>query len=460
MTSYGDILVLGLGRSGVATAHYAAGLVSAGRASSVTAYDAVRSAHTEQRADELRSLGVRVELGCDRVEGTYGLCVASPGIPPHSALMRSTRECADKVISEIEFAFIESNQTWIAVTGTNGKTTTTALIAHLLERGGVVARTVGNIGAPAISAVEDASDDEVLVAEVSSFQLSLTDSFHPRVAVLLNVTPDHLDWHGSLEAYTADKMRMFANLGDDDLAVIDSDDPGSAACIDEVVGRGVPVSRVALSARHPLGASVVDGVLVLETRGGEVRLCSADELLIRGDHNVSNALAAAAAAHALGVGAADLRAGLRTFRAIEHRLEPVGCVAGVEWYNDSKATNPDAVFKAVDAFRERSFVLLLGGRNKGNDFVPLARRVDGDAKAVVVFGESRADLAAAFADLEVTCVEAVSLADAVAVAVELADEGDAVVLSPACASFDEFSSYEHRGEVFKEIVRNMEVKRA
>ena len=460
MRSYGDILVLGLGRSGVATARYAARLVASGRATSVTAYDAASTPQTEQRAEELRALGVRVELGSDQVAGDYSLCVASPGIPPHAALMQSASHRAENVISEIEFAFIESRQQWIAVTGTNGKTTTTALIAHLLKTGGVSARTVGNIGSPAIAVVAEASDSEVLVAEVSSFQLSLTRTFHPHVAVLLNVTPDHLDWHGSIEAYTGDKLRVFANLDADDLAVIDVDDPGSAACVETVAQRDVPVARIALSARHSMGATLIDGVLVLETRGGEVRLCRADELLIRGDHNVSNALAAAAAAHACGVGATHLREGLRSFRAIEHRLEPVGCVAGVEWYNDSKATNPDAVLKAVDAFRERSFVLLLGGRNKGNDFRPLAERVDSDAKAVVLFGESRAELALAFQGLDVECVEAVSLADAVAVASELASAGDAVVLSPACASFDEFTSYEHRGSAFKALVACIEVNQS
>lgn len=457
MTNYGDILVLGLGRSGVATARYAVALVVRGAASTVTAYDAVATPRTEQCAEELRALGVRVVLGADEVEGEYQLCVASPGIPPHDALMRSARNHAGGVISEIEFAYVESSQPWIAVTGTNGKTTTTALVAHLLEAGGVAARTVGNIGSPAIAAIADAVDGEVLVAEVSSFQLSLTRAFHPRVAVLLNITPDHLDWHGSLEAYAADKMRVFANLQAEDLAIIDVDDPGSAAYIDAVASAGVPVSQVSLSRRHSLGASVVDGVLVLETRGGEVRLCRTDELQIRGDHNVSNALAAAAAAHAFGVSASDLRAGLRSFRAIEHRLEPVACVAGIEWYNDSKATNPDAVFKAVDAFGERPFVVLLGGRNKGNDFRPLAERVAASAKAAVLFGESRVELAAAFTGLDVRTIEAVSLADAIDAARSIADPGDVVVLSPACASFDEFTSYEHRGTVFKELVRAMEV---
>ena len=457
---FGDILILGLGRSGVAAARYAATLVTRGRARSVTLLDGATSPQVEAVAEELRVLGVIVELGVSEVQGSFDVCVASPGIPPHAALMRSACSSVDHVISEIEFAFLESSQPWIAITGTNGKTTTTALTTHLLQAGGIAARAVGNIGSPAIAAVGQSDKDEVLVAEVSSFQLSLTQSFHPMVAVLLNITPDHLDWHGSLGAYSADKIRVFANLTPEDLAVIDADDAGSAVQIESIAERGVPVTRVSLSGRHALGATVVDGVLVLETRAGEVRLCRADQLQIRGAHNVSNALAAAAAAHALGVSPADLRDGLLSFRAIEHRIEPAGSVAGVEWFNDSKATNPDAVFKAIDAFADESLVLLLGGRNKGNDFTALAMRAAQSARAVVIFGESRVELARAFEGLDVNVVEAVSLVDAVGAARELARAGDVVVLSPACASFDEFDSYEHRGDVFKALVCDMEVATA
>jgi UDP-N-acetylmuramoylalanine--D-glutamate ligase len=460
MTNYGDILVLGLGRSGVAAAVYSCDLVSRGRARSVTVLDAASSQHTKSAAEQLRVLGATVELGVNRVDGAYDLCIASPGIPPHAPIMVSALSVVDRVISEIEFAFLESSQPWIAITGTNGKTTTTALTSHLLEAGGISVRTVGNIGAPAITAVAEAGEDEVFVAEVSSFQLSLTHAFHPQVAILLNLTPDHIDYHGSLEAYAADKMRVFANLTDENLAIIDMDDPGSAAQVASVAERGVPVVRVSLSDRHALGATVADGALVLETRGGEVRLCRAGQLLIKGAHNVSNALAAAAAAHAFGVSVSDLRSGLISFRAIEHRLEPAGCVDGVEWFNDSKATNPDAVFKAIDAFDGQSLILLLGGRNKGNDFRPLAEKAAHTAKSVVVFGESRIELASAFEGLAVPVLEAVSLVDAVGAARQLSDAGDVIVLSPACASFDEFTSYEHRGEVFKSLVRDLEVTSA
>lgn len=449
------VLVLGLGTSGQATARYCADRLATDEFASVTVLDAGDSAALREAAAQLVALGVRVELGVSTVTDGYDLCVVSPGIPPHAPLMVAAHETVKHVVSEVEFAFSRSTRPWIAVTGTNGKTTTTALVVHLLEAGGIPARAVGNIGPTAISAVADERDGEVLVAEVSSFQLAHTDTFHPHVAVLLNLTPDHINWHGSFEAYAAHKAKLFENLGADDVAVIDVDDAGSAPYAAAVASRGVPVVSVSRFGGHGDSATVVADTLVLETRGGTIRLVSEDELQIRGAHNVSNALAAAAAAHAIGASTAGIRAGLRTFRPIEHRLEPVGTIEGVSWYNDSKATNPDAVLKALTAFGDSPLLVLLGGRNKGNDFRPLARAVDARAKAVVVFGESRMELAEAFSGLDVHLVAAVTLSDATEVARQLSVAGDAVVLSPACASFDEFDSYEHRGEVFKSFVAAM-----
>jgi len=275
------------------------------------------------------------------------------------------------------------------------------------------------------------------------------------VAVLLNITPDHINYHGSLEAYAADKTRIFENMDDGDLAVIDVDDPGAAPYADALESRGVPVARVSRTLGHPNGATVVDGYLTLETEGGPVRLVRPDELLIRGQHNVSNALAAALAAHALGVDPVDLREGLKTFAPIEHRLEPAGTLRGVDWYNDSKATNPDAVFQALRAFEGRDLIVLLGGRNKANDFRPLAEAVAKSSKAAVLFGESRHEFAEAFVGVDVPTVEAVTLRDAVVAAASLAAPGDVVVLSPACASFDEFTCFEHRGDEFKRYVAEL-----
>ena len=451
MSGLGDILVLGLGRSGMAVARHAAKLVLRGEADSVTAMDAGDSEPLKAAGAELAALGVAVILGSDEVGGRFDVCVASPGIPPHAAIMRSARAACARTISEIEFAYSRSDVPWIAITGTNGKTTTTALVTHLLRQGGIRAQAVGNIGVAATDAA-DAEQVDVLVAEVSSFQLALTSQFHPRVAVLLNITPDHIDWHGSLEAYAADKVRIFDNLGPGDTAVIDVDDQGSAPFAEALAARDLSVSRVSVRRHLAGGATVSKGVLTLETAAGPIHLIAADELQIKGVHNISNALAAAAAAHAMGVTASDIQAGLRTFKPIEHRLEPVGTIRGVQWFNDSKATNPDAVFKALGAFGDSPLVILLGGRNKNNDFRPLAEAVARRAKTAILFGESRVELAEAFAGLDAQTQEAVTLDDAIEVANTLAEPGDVVVLSPACASFDEFDSYEHRGRFFKERV--------
>jgi len=461
VSGLGDILVIGLGTSGLASARYAARLAQAGEATSVTVVDAASGDVLEERAAVLRALGVRVQLGTDAVDGRYDLAIASPGIPPHAAIFRAAQAASGKLVSEIEFAFMRSVHTWVAITGTNGKTTTTSLVEHLLNVGGIPARAVGNIGPVAIEAVESASAGEVLVAEVSSFQLSNIDTFRPKVAVLLNLTPDHVNYHGTLEEYAAAKARVFENLSEGDVAIVDVDDPGSAPYAEKVAERGVDVVRVSRLQRHAGGATVTaDGVLALETRGGLVELVGEDELRIRGAHNVSNALAAASAAHALGVAPGRLREGLRSFEPIAHRLEPVAEIGGVGWFNDSKATNPDAVLKALTAFGTRPLLVLLGGRNKGSDMVPLAHAVAGRARVAVCFGEAGSEIAAAFEGLDVR-VECVSqLADAVLVAAGLAAAGDAVVLSPACASFDEFTSYEHRGDFFKRLVAELAEKDA
>ncbi len=452
MTPPGDILVLGLGLSGYAAATYLAEEACRGADLRVTVLDEAPEEALRPRAQKLRRMGADVVCGASSVTRRHDLVIASPGIPPTSPLMVSARALGSQVISEIELAYRESSSPFVAVTGTNGKTTVTALVGHILSECGISAQTVGNIGNPAIAAVSEVGRETVLVAEVSSFQLSLTVDFHPRVAVLLNITPDHVDWHGSLEAYTADKARVFSNLTPDDRAVIDVDDEGSAPFAGEVEARGVPVVRVSRARLHPNGASVVDGFLTLDTPEGPEPLVAVEDLAIRGDHNVSNALAAAAAARSMGAALPGIRAALRSFKPIEHRLEPVEWVRDVEYFNDSKATNPDSVMKALTAFDERPLIVLLGGHNKGNDFAALAEDVAARCRAAVLFGEARPELEAAFAGLPMEAASAETMLQALRVASEIAVPGDVVLLSPGCASFDEFTSYEHRGRAFKDAV--------
>ncbi|MDO8949652.1 MAG: UDP-N-acetylmuramoyl-L-alanine--D-glutamate ligase [Actinomycetota bacterium] len=457
----GHIVVLGAGRSGRAVVEHVVAAVAQGAEARVTLVDGGSGSALEERAAFLRTLGANVVLGSAEIPADADLIVASPGIPPSSTIMIAAHACGVPVISELEFAYRVSSASWIAITGTNGKTTTTALVEHLLRESGIPAESVGNIGRAATRVAGEAGPATVLVAEVSSFQLALTEQFHPRVAVLLNITPDHVDWHGSLEAYAADKARVFANQTRGDTAVIDIDDSGSAPNAALVEARGVDVRQVSLSQSG--GHALLDGdMLVLMVHDTRVPLVRRSDLRIRGEHNVSNALAAAAAAYAIGARIDSIRTGLRTFEPIEHRLESVCVVRGVEYFNDSKATNPDAVLKALTAFEDRPLVVLLGGHNKGNEFEALARAVCARCKAVVVFGESAGEFEAAFAavDAGFRIARADGMAGAVTAAASVARAGDVVVLSPACASFDEFNDYEHRGRVFREMIRSLDAGEA
>jgi UDP-N-acetylmuramoylalanine--D-glutamate ligase len=341
----------------------------------------------------------------------------------------------------------------VGITGTNGKTTTTALVTHLLVEAGIPAEPAGNIGPAAVSVAATMGEAGVIVAEVSSFQLTLAGTFHPRVAALLNITPDHLDYHGSMEAYAAEKAKLFRYQVTGDTAVIDLDDEGSRpfAAVAGVSGAAVcGVSRLGAAGAR---AYVRDDVLVLEEGGRAHELAAVCDLGIKGEHNVSNALAAAACARAAGADFGAITRGLRSFEPIEHRLEPAGVIDGAEYFNDSKATNPDAVMKALTAFGDRSLVLMLGGRNKGVDLRPLAERVSERVRAVVLFGEAAAEFEQAFAGLPVERVTATGLAEALRTARSNARPGEVVLLSPGCTSFDEFGGYEERGRFFKDLVR-------
>jgi len=446
------MVILGLGSSGRAAAAWALDAACAGADLRVSVVDSGAGEALERAASHLRQRGANVALGADSVPADATLIIASPGIKPQTTLMRSALGSGVPVISELELAYRVSEAPWVAITGTNGKTTTTALVGHILHEAGLAAEMAGNIGTPAITVADAVGRAGVIVAEVSSFQLTLADTFHPRVAALLNITPDHLDYHGSMEAYAAEKAKVFAHQTHGDTAVIDVDDEGAAPYADTVASRGVTVVRVSRLSTPEGGAYLRDDMLVLHEGGRELELVRVGELGIRGDHNVSNALAAAACARGAGADSAAIRRGLSSFAPIEHRLEPAGVVDGAEYFNDSKATNPDAVSKALTAFGSRPLVLLLGGRNKGVDMAPLAREVARRAHAVVLFGEAAAELEAAFSGLGAVIIRVESMASAVEAARERAVAGDVVLLSPGCTSFDEFSGYEQRGRRFKQLV--------
>lgn len=449
----GTALVLGLGKTGIDVARYLAD----GHAASVTLYGGL-SSKEGPAVDELRAAGVEVVLGTEDIEGSYDFAVVSPGISERSDFFAHAVAHADEVMGEPEFAFRVSPERWLAITGTNGKTTTTALTASLLVAGGFDAEAVGNIGTLITSVLDERRDDEWFVAELSSYQLATTSELHPRAACLLNVTPDHLSWHGSMEAYALAKERAFANFDERDLAVVSCDDDWCRACISRLEERDLRVCHLTTASDPgtPCAAFPRDGQLVVRLDGVEHSLVRIDELSIKGEHNVQNALAASALALEVGVADEAVCKGLIAFQALEHRIEPCGELNCVRFVNDSKATNTDSVEKALTAFVPGSIVLLLGGKDKGTDLTSLMEAARGTCAAIVCFGAARERMEAAAHDVigedGPTIARAAHLEDALDAGIALAQPGQVVLLSPACASFDEFTSFEERGRVFKRLV--------
>ena len=454
----GRVCVLGMGKTGIEVCRYLAGLMPA-RVDSVTLFGGKRSEPSDA-SRELESLGVRCVLGTEDVDGDFDLTVASPGIPESSPFFRAAAACSAEIIGEPELAFRESPDGWLAVTGTNGKTTTTSLTTHLLHEGGRSAVSVGNIGTLCTGEVAHRAPSEWFVAELSSFQLATSSRLHPHAAALLNITPDHIEWHGSMEAYAAAKEKVFANLVPGDLAVVGVDDEWCRAVAGRVAARGVEVCELSVEG-EPASASaafVRGDELVVRLGGAEHDLGPVSALRIRGRHNWENALAASALALFVGVGDERVRAGLASFNPIEHRIEPCGEAAGVHFVNDSKATNTDSVEKALTAFEPKTVVLLLGGHDKGTDLSSLARACCKDVRVAVCFGAAGPRIARALEDeraregSDLRIERADHLHGAFDAAVAAAVPGDTVLLSPACSSFDEFANMAERGRLFKRLV--------
>lgn len=443
------VTVVGLARSGVAAARL---LLALG--ARVTGTDAKPAEALRVEARALGHAGVRLFLGGHPPEAFEGadLVVVSPGVPTELDQLEACRQRGVPVIGELELAWRAMEGEVIAVTGTNGKTTTTALVGALLAEGPRPVLVGGNIGRPLSAEALGVPPDGLVVAEVSSFQLETAETFHPRVAALLNLTPDHLDRHPDLAAYAAAKARIFLNQTAEDWAVVNADDPGARALADRAArARRIHFSR---AGQVPEGAFVRDGWITLALGGRETPVAPVSEIFLRGAHNLENVLAATACAAWAGAPPERLRAAIRAFRGVAHRLEWVRELGGVVFYNDSKGTNVDATLKALGSFEE-PLVLIAGGRDKGQDFAPLARAARGRVKAAVLIGEGRGKLRAALGGVA-RVVEAAGMAEAVAEARRLAAPGEVVLLSPACASFDMFRDYEERGEVFKAFVHALE----
>lgn len=440
-----QVLVVGLARSGLAAAAFLRK-----RGNRVTVTDRLSEAELGASVDEARRLGCSLALGGHPTELFTGadLIVISPGVPLDLPQLVAARARGVAITGEFELACRHLPIPMVAITGTNGKTTTTTLVGDILKRSGRPVFVGGNIGNPLIGLLQEGELPELAVVEVSSFQLDIMETFHPRVAVLLNITEDHLDRYASFDDYAASKCLLFANQTENDVAVLPADDP-------LILGRCAPRSRKLLFSRHQSSADAyLDGSrLVCRGAAGEIRSYDLSGWQLAGHHNLENLLASVLAALSVGAIPSAVQESINEFRGLPHRLELVHRWRGIRFYNDSKGTNVDAVVRSLESFAE-PIILVAGGRDKGGSYAPLVSLVRDRVKMLVLMGESRFLMAKALGHLTCTVVVE-TMVDAVQMALRAAVPGDVVLLSPACASFDLYQNYAARGEHFRTLVHDL-----
>lgn len=440
------VLVVGLGKSGVASA-----LFLESRGARVTVSDAKSEDQLCNEIPALLDRGITVETGKhgERTFRDQDLIVVSPGVPNNVAPLQHARRLGIPVIGEIELTARFLQGRIVAITGSNGKTTTTTLTGEIIASGGRKTLVGGNIGTPAITFVEQSSPDTWVVLEISSFQLESIESFHPHISAILNVTPDHLDRHGSMENYIAAKRRIFENQTAADYAVLNADSE-----VNLKIAEGLKPQVLWFSRKHAVDrGAFVEGGTIFYRDSQVVEIMPVSEIALKGAHNVENVLAGIAIGMAAGIEPSAIRRAVKDFRAVEHRLEYVATLRGVQYYNDSKATNVDATIKALESF-PGNIHLILGGKDKDSDYTELNGLIAERVKRVYTIGAAAEKIESQIGNT-VPVISAQTLESAVRKAADLASEGDIVLLAPACASFDQFSSYEHRGRVFKELVQSL-----
>ncbi|CAI6069895.1 UDP-N-acetylmuramoylalanine--D-glutamate ligase [Paenibacillus sp. JJ-100] len=463
-----QVVVLGLAKSGVQVAKV---LHRAG--ANVTVNDK-KDREQCPEASELEALGISVVCGGhpdDLIHSDVKLVVKNPGIPYHAAPVQQALELGIEVVTEVEVAYHLCAAPIIGITGSNGKTTTTTWVGNMLNQAGLNPIVAGNIGTPLCEAAEQAKTDNWMVVELSSFQLKGTVEFRPRIAALLNVAETHLDYHGSMEDYVASKAKLFANQHSDDIAILNWDDAVCRELVPYIKARLIPFSlteqlETGVYADPPYVEGEEDDVrrqvIYADGQGNQKMIIDVEDIGIPGRFNVGNALAAVAIAIGAGADPSKLAAPLAEFKGVEHRLEYVLKHNDSVYYNNSKATNSKATVMALNSFKE-PVVLIAGGLDRGSDMMELLPVFEERVKALVVLGENRAKIAkvaelAGLKQIRVVDNEedaARTLTVAVQEAAKLADPGDVVLLSPACASWDMFASYEERGRIFKEAAHNL-----
>jgi len=444
------ILVVGLGKSGKAAVRALNELgadVEGQDAATADRLDTQFLSHTENQ-------NIKLHLGVTPEDmSVYDMLVLSPGVAPDQDFIHEADAMGAEIIGELELAYRITVGQYIAITGTNGKTTTTTLVGEIFEAAGMKEAVVGNIGNPVVSEAMISTEGEWMVAEVSSFQLETTVNFRPVISAILNLTPDHLNRHGTMEAYAAAKAKVAENQTPDEYLVINYDDSECMKLADNTKAKVVPFSR---TAQLESGAYIDEEyITVKDFDGTSHRICRTSELKIIGDHNVENALAAAAISYFAGIDPEIIGDAIRNFAGVEHRIEFCGNVDGIEFYNDSKGTNVDAAVIALKAL-EDNIILIAGGDGKAQDFTELAKNLKGRVKTLVLLGRDADQIEeAARAQGFTEIINCKDMPDCVRTAKSVADEGDKVLLSPACASWDMYSNYEQRGRHFKECVKEL-----
>ena len=440
-------LVIGAARSGLAAAEYLAG-----KGEQVILADTNEKAREKAEAN-LKGLEIEYVWGIQpQVDASIRELVMSPGVPLTIAPVKKAKELGISVIGEVEMAYRVAKAPMVAITGTNGKTTTTSLVGEIFKNSGCETAVGGNIGVPLLECAQKISKDGVIVAEISSFQLETIQDFCPKAAVILNLTPDHLDRHGDMEHYLLAKANIFLNQSEDDLAILNYDDEYLRPLAERCKGKVLFFSR-----KHILdeGVFVENGEIIVHWQEKRHKICDVKEVCLKGEHNLENALAAVALSYGMGVSVAVISDTLKSFAGVEHRMEPVRVKDGVLYVNDSKGTNPDSTMKALGAYDE-PIVLIAGGKNKGLSFVDLAELIKKKVRKTILVGMAKGDFKEAFAQVGYDdYLEADTFEEAVRLAAKEAVSGEIVLLSPACTSWDMFQSFEERGALFKEIVNGL-----
>ena len=446
-----NVLVIGLGRSGKAAVQAALKL-----GAKVYVQDSMRAEEVDpQLLAFLEGRDVTCYFGQNPEDmSIFDMLILSPGVSPELDFIREAKDKGAEIIGELEIAYRIGHGNYIAITGTNGKTTTTTLVGEIFEKAKKKTYVVGNIGVAVISKALSAEEDSWLITETSSFQLETTKYFKPVVSAILNLTPDHMDRHKTMENYGKAKAKIFENQDESQHLVINYDDKACFALAENCKAKVVPFSR---TQTLDFGAFVEDGrIVVRDENGRTIPFCRADELIIPGSHNLENALAAAAVAYFAGIDPEVITQGLKEFQGVEHRIEYCGQIDGVRFVNDSKGTNPDASIKAVEAM-EGGIVLIAGGYDKGSSYEELIKAFNGKVKHMVLLGKTATKIKETAEKLGFTnSIIVKDMEECVKEGFRLAEPGDTVLLSPACASWDMYTSFEQRGEHFKNCVARLE----